>query len=502
MKRVEIYIVPFLALVMGFLSLSCEEQLEEKVYSDLIADTAYETIEDAEALMVSVYAALRGSDWGHYYNYYYMEVSESGTDTYGVDAWEPGAQNFEIGNYTNNHSNIVSLWEGCYKVIGSANFAIDVLEKMTTIADDDKKRLIGEAKFLRALAYYDLTFNFGDVILNVRADNSEDLPLSPQADIVAQIIQDLTDAIEVLDETSTPGKASKGAALGLRAKTHLQVKDWAKAATDAKSVMDLGGYELFPNIVGLFDAANNKASEWIFAVMSTQDGTGPDTQLAWFANSLSYMSGGWGRLTMTADLYNSLDMDDERRKLLANGYQHGNKTMQDGKPVYYGLPGTPEYNVLADNPDIVLRDLNSVPTTKYMAGHDRFDHPNPAYFGINYPILRYADILLTRAEALNETGDTPNAMLLVNEVRSRSNALPLMGLDQNGLRDAILEERGKEFFMEGKRRIDLIRSGKYLELWRKNLEQKYPGTDFGYLNESHIYFPIPQSEIDSNEKID
>ncbi len=499
MKKIKICLLVLSILALSMVS--CSDQLEETVYSELITTTAYETEEDAQALILSVYAALRGSDWGHYYAYYYMEVSESGTDTYGLDDWDPGTQRFEVGTFDNNEPHIVSLWEGCYKVIGSANFALDILEGMD-IDESVKASLIGEAKFLRALAYYDLTFNFGDVILNTAAGNTEDLPLSSQADVVAQIISDFTDAANVLGETTSPGRASRGAALGLRAKTYLQTKNWTEAATDAKAVIDLGEYSLFPNVTELYHAANNAASEWIFAVMSTQDGTGPSSQIAWHANSKSYMQGGWGRLTLAPDFYNSFDMTDDRRNLIANGYQHGNKREDDGIPRYYALPGTPEYDALANDPNIGLRDLNSLTTNKYMAGFDRFDHPAPGYFGANYPILRFADILLMRAEALNELGETVNAIPLVNEVRSRSNAAPLAGLDQAALRNAILEERAKEFFMEGKRRLDLIRSGRYIELWKANLERKYPDSNFDYLNQDRVYFPIPQSEIDANEEID
>ncbi len=120
--------------------------------------------------------------------------------------------------------------------------------------------------------------------------------------------------------------------------------------------------------------------------------------------------------------------------------------------------------------------------------------------GVNYPILRYADILLTRAEALNELGNPGDALPLVNEVRARSNATLLAGLDQSAMRDAILEERALELFQEGHRRLDLIRSGKYVELWKANLEAKYPGESFEYLD-GKIYFPIPQKELDANDQI-
>lgn len=483
---------------MAISLVSCKEQLTETVYSELLASNAYETESDAEALILSVYSSLRGAGWGAYYEYDYMMVSESGTDTYGIDNWAAGNQPMEMGTYNNSYDFILNLWDGAYKLIGSANFALDILEGMP-IDETVKSDYIAEAKFLRGLAYYDLGFNFGDVILNV-GEGSGNLPLSPQTDIIAQAIADFTDAASQLGDVTTPGRASKGAALGMRAKTNLNAKNWTEAAADAQEVMGLGDFELMGSVEEVFDVANNTANEWIFVLMSNQSSPTASQQLGWFSLSLGYQNGGWGRLTLAPDFYMSFDMDDERRTLMGNGYQHGGQRMVDGKPLWYALPGTPEYDPLSADPTVTLTDLNSVTATKYLGGLDRWTYRSLGRSGINYPILRYADILLTRAEALNEGGDQAGITLL-NEVRSRSNLAPLAGLDQSALRDAILDERAREFFMEGHRRLDLIRSGKYVEKWKANLETKYPGEDFGYINESKIFFPIPQKEIDANDLI-
>ncbi|MBK8500836.1 MAG: RagB/SusD family nutrient uptake outer membrane protein [Saprospiraceae bacterium] len=462
MEKMKIFLSSLMLISLGFLS--CTDLLEEKVYSELLSNTAYETEADAETLIISVYAGLRGSDWGTYYEYDYLMVSESGTDTYGLDQWEAGNQPLEMGTYSNSYDFILNLWDGAYKVIGSANFAIDVLENMS-VPDAVKTRYIAEARFLRGLAYYDLAFNFGDVILNL-GESSGNLPLSPQAEVISQVLADLTFAAENLGGATSPGRASKGAALGLRAKTHLNAKNWSEAATDARAVMDLGEYALLSSVQEVFNVANKSASEWIFAVMSVQDGTGHESQIPWFSNLGSYMNGGWGRLALAPDFFNSFDMEDERRVLLPNGYQDGGLGQDDGKDIYYALPGTPEYEALVADGTVSVEDLNSIGTSKYMEGNDRYVYGNAAYYGVNYPILRFSDILLTRAEGLNETGDVNSAIALVNEVRARSNASPLGGLDQSTLRAAILTERGKEFFMEGQRRLDLIRSGKYIEIWK------------------------------------
>ncbi len=496
MKYIYIFLLAFVLMAVSMVS--CKEQLTETVYSELLATNAYETESDAEALILSVYSNLRGAGWGAYYEYDYMMLGESGTDTYGLDDWDPGNQPMEMGTYNNSYDFILNLWDGAYKLIGSANFALDILEGMP-IDDAVKAGYVAEAKFLRGLAYYDLAFNFGDVILNV-GEGTGNLPLSPQADIIAQAIKDFTEAIPGLGDATTPGRASKGAALGLRAKTHLNAKNWTEAAADAAAVMGLGDYDLLESVEKVFDVANNTANEWIFVLMSNQSSPTANSQLGWFSLSLGYQNGGWGRLTLAEDFYKSFDMDDERRALMGNGYQHGGQRIVDGKFRWYALPGTPEYAPLAADPTLDLFDLTSVTATKYLGGLDRWTYRSLGRSGINYPILRYADILLTRAEALNEGGDQTGIALL-NDIRSRSNLTPLVGLDQSALRDAILDERAREFFMEGHRRLDLIRSGKYIELWKANLERKYPGEDFGYINESKIFFPIPQKELDANDLV-
>ncbi len=98
MKRINIVLLSFLVLVASMLS--CSKQLEETVYSELLASNAYETEEDAEVLIIAAYAAMAGTDWGTYYNYDYLMISESGTDIYGQDelgTGNPGCRNGNLG---------------------------------------------------------------------------------------------------------------------------------------------------------------------------------------------------------------------------------------------------------------------------------------------------------------------------------------------------------------------------------------------------------------------
>ncbi len=506
MKKIKISL--FALVLMSISIMSCEDQLTETVYSELLANNAYVTEADAEVLVLGAYAGLNGSNsgWASYYQHNYIQVSELPTD-YGQDVWSGGGDAYETGTWDSNQQFILDLWSGAYKVVGAANFGIGILEGMD-LDESVKNSFIGELKFLRALAYYDLTFNFKDVILNV-TNSSENLPVSPQADIIAHILKDLGEAISVLPNAgvySGVGRATKDAAIGLRAKVHLNAKNWAEAAADANTIIGTGDYDLFPagSLVELYDDVNRSDNEWIFVIQSETSQSGATNTIPWFALSGDWQRGGWGNLRVSNDFYKSFDLNDERRGLIANGFQDGRKRTSEDGDRYFALPGTPEYDALAVDTAaniIDLRELTSMPFIKYSGGHDRFEPAKGGASGTNYPILRYADILLTRAEALNETGDQPGAIALVNQVRTRAGIPVIAGLDQTALRDAILEERAKELFMEGHRRLDLIRSGKYIELWKAGLEGKYPGSDFSYLKADKTYFPIPQVEVDANDQI-
>lgn len=289
--------------------------------------------------------------------------------------------------------------------------------------------------------------------------------------------------------------------MGLRAKTHLNAKNWVAAAADAKAVMDLGEYDLYPSATELFYASNKTDNEWVFAVHSDGSGSGAETQLSWFTLDGSYQKGGWGNLVVTDEFYKSFDTNDARRNNMANGYQGASKKeTSPGVFEYYVIPGTPEYSTLSADAGVSISDLDYAPITKHTGGQDRFDS-DPAKSGVNYAVLRYADILLTRAEALNETNDQDGAMTALNLVRDRADLIDVSGLDQIELRAAILDERAKELFMEGHRRVDLVRSGKHIEMWKVALEGKYPGGNFSNIDASKSYYPIPQTEIDANTQL-
>ncbi len=511
MKNIKTLLLTFTILLGSFVS--CKEYLEEDVYSDLLSGTAFQTTEDATAAVTAVYRALRTTARDYYQTDYLFTsdvASDQGRNAIGTDR----TIEMELGTWDDNEPFIESLWIRAYGLVSAANIAIEAL-KQVQMDENLKNQYMGEVKFLRALGYYDLTFHFGDVILNL-GENKEgaDLPLSPQSEVIAVIIADLDEAVNLLPEMSTYsiediGRASKGSALSLRAKTYLNARQWQKAADDALLVINSKNYELFTPYNELFNRDNINAKEFVFSMKSVALGDKnavPKTYLSVNTLTRTVQSGGWGRITSTVELYKSYDLNDDRRKLMANGYQFRQKEWIPGESThsYYAIPDTPEYTDPGPGIGQSIFDLMDVSVIKYERPRGLGEGGTSHDGGLNFPILRYAEVIFTRAEALNElSGGSAEVVNLVNQIRSRANIDDLpTGLDQSQLRDIILEERGKEFYLEGKRRIDLIRHDKLIELWKASLEARYPTDNFSYITkETHTYYPIPAVEKDTNSQI-
>jgi len=505
MKTIITSVLTLSIILMSLVS--CEDALEENVYSSLLTNTAFKTEEDASAAVIAVYRALRSVGY-NYYQINYLKATDVASDQ--------GSQNgsdMQLGTWSDNSDPIRGLWQDCYGLIGAANLALDALGQID-MEQALKDRYEGEVRFLRALGYYDLTFHFKDVILNLGQNESgENLPLSPQSEVITAILADLDFAISTLPEMSQYdakdiGRASKGAALALKAKTNLNVGNWQAAADDALLVINSGEHDMSLPYTELFKRENINAKEFIFSMKSVQYGDKravPKTYISVQTLLGTVQSGGWGSVASTVGLYKSYDLNDDRRKLFANGYQWKQRAWNPESPrPYYAIPGTPEYTDPGPFPGQEVFDLLDAPVIKYVRPRGLAVGGTSHDGGLNFPIIRYPDVVLVRAEALNELqGGSTEAINLVNLVRRRANIADLpSGLNQNQLRDAILEERGKEFFLEGKRRIDLIRHGKLIPLWKASLEARYPDADFSYITkETHTYFPIPHLEKNVNDKI-
>ncbi|NII25288.1 RagB/SusD family nutrient uptake outer membrane protein [Pseudoflavitalea sp. X16] len=358
------------------------------------------------------------------------------------------------------------------------------LEK-ADIPEAKKKQLMAEVRMGRGWTMFYLLHLYGSlpVILDPAKINTAaegDLTRLSREAFVASIEQDLRYAADNLVKAPAEyGRFNQGLALGILLRLYLNEKSWQKAEQAGRELLPLG-YSLVTDYASLFTAATEKNNETIWAVSVDPTSTGGNFQGSFNAWAFySYpdnmkgikMNGGWGPgvgvFTPTWAFYDSFDPLDKRRQLLI--------------PTYVTKSGQTKDRTNMRGP--VLR--------KYP------DNDGPEMQGNDIPVLRYADVLLMLAEAINQNnGPTAEAIGFVNEVRSKHGGMGNLAAadiaSKQAFNDAILRERGWDLYFEGVRKMDLIRHGK----WQSALTAagKTPGP--GEL------FPVPQYVIDvSNGKL-
>lgn len=464
-------------LLLFLLAGACSDDfLDKKPLVTPTTETFFETEEHAIQATNAVYNMLR--DWEvHVFSYIGI------TDIISDDAdkgSEPNDATFllEIDNFTFDSRNVAfsTVWRGYYRGIYRANLAI---QNIPDIEMDEtlKARLIGENKFLRAYLYFNLVRWFGGVplILDPLQPGEYEQARDPAQEVYAQIIQDLEDAAASLPASysgSDVGRATSGAAKGMLAKVYLTRQDYPNAEQYALEVINSGEYELFPDYELLFQEAGENSSESVFEVQAEAfEIGGGGTQYNQVQGVRGTPNLGWGFNRPSDDLVASYERGDPRR---------------DATILYVG-------EVLPDGSDIVQDNPNMV-NERYNQKAWVPEHPGGLGNGPgNIRILRYADVLLMAAEALNENGNSAQALTYLNQVRARArgdrNVLPdISTTNQAELREIIWRERRSELAMEQHRWFDLLRQDRAAEV------MKAVGKDF--VEGKHELLPIPATEID------
>ncbi|WP_421829601.1 RagB/SusD family nutrient uptake outer membrane protein [Larkinella sp.] len=470
MKRNYLYIT-FLSLVLT----SCKDEfLALSPISQASTATFYRTGSDLLNALNGAYGSLQSSGQ---YGQYYVVAEIPSDDTRPVLSGSVTDQD-EFDKFYMRTTNpfVATRWSDGYRGIYRCNAIID-RSAGVTMNEDQKKRIVGEAKFLRALMYFNLVRVFGDVPLVVKevVDPQEGYTYgrTPVADVYAQIIQDLTDAEGVLDVSYTGanvGRATRGAAKSLLGKVYLTQRKYAEAAAKLKEVIDAGTYDLLPSYASVFQASGKNHRESIFDVQYKKGSIGEGSG---FANAYApensgnavIQFGGGGNNQPTADLIAAYEPGDLRREVsLATSYTNASGVRVD-------------YNF--------IRKYRDAP----VISGDSED---------NWPVLRYADVLLMYAEALNETGNTAQALPFLNRIRQRAGLAAKTATDagtQAAMRLALEQERRIELAFEGHRWFDLVRTGRALPVLRAKAAAIGIQTN---LTENNLLFAIPQSQIDIN----
>jgi hypothetical protein len=492
-------VVPALAFVQG-----CTD-LDESPVSAITPENFYRNEEEVLGGLASAYADLRGdgSLWG-YYNMSQISTDEMIVPTRGQD-WYDNGRWLELHrqawgpNSPSGLDDINRVWVDSFRGIARSNVVLAALQNVTVA---NQAVIEAELRGLRAFYYYFLMDMFGGVPI---VETTEIMPRArnTRAEVFAFVEQELLAAREVLPTTWSAdqhGRLTKGAADAILASMYLNAEvfagtvteaglqpgpaRWQDAVTAADRILNAGVYSLAANWRSNFAADNHLSPENILVVKNVAaDGLGLNFLMrALHYNQLSPAP--WNGFSTLAETYYAFDEDDERREIFLVGCQ---VNLETGEPVN-DRTGQP----LCFTPEIIdatqAGEHEGARIAKWLPdpNHVAENHANDvAYF-------RLAEIYLIKAEALNELGNTAEAVALVNTVRARvfqpDEPLSAGGFTQAGFRDQMLKERLFELTAEAKRRQDLIRHGRFTAPWA-----------FKPAGEPHlILLPIPQSQLDTN----
>lgn len=462
-------IIKMILLFLSFIAVSCSKDfIELKPISAVSVDVLYKTDKDFSDALTASYRTLQNQ----YQRFYIM------ADVRGDDSWQEifknNSQSYSDAFVTNSSDGLMnSSWQNYYQLIFRVNTILAKLGEADASIVSHKDRFIGEAKFLRAFAYFDLVRIFGDVpsvTAPVTIAESYKMGREKTNMIFDQIIiPDFKDAASKLSPKylgTDVGRPTKGAALSLLGRAYLFRSDFSNAENVLKEVTVLG-YRLLDNYNDLFDYTKDEHhSEYIFDI-EYEEGIGQGSVFtnAFLPNSASmfkeFQMGGYGdeQNSPTQALIDLFSINDFRRDVTI-GVKGGYYTKES---VFVALP----------------KSTSQTYTKKYIVPVDANNDSRA-----NWKVIRYADVLLMYAEALNENGKTDQALPFLNMVRKRAGMPEFSNLSKEEFRQRIDTERRLELAFEGVRWFDLVRTGQAYEIMKP----------FG-MQSFMTVFPIPLRQI-------
>lgn len=476
---------------------SCSEFLEEELKGNYSNATFYKTGNHALLALTGIYNTISFVSTDNVL-WVFGDVASDDAIKGGLAGDQSDIQFLEEFNYSANNGYLDKMWRRNYEGISRANYLLHYGPSIDMDATG-KNIILAEAKFLRAYLYFNLVNIFGSIPLKVNPPLTPaeiNKPKSPVSDIYDQIEKDLTEASEFLNEINAGadmGRATKGAAMGLLAKAHLYQEEWQNALDAIAAIEAAGGYSLQPVFRNNFLDSTQNNSESVFEIQHLS-GQSPKlgSHLNQWLGPVRY--NGYGFNVPVDDFVNEFEVTPEGVADPRLDYTLG----RAGKKWIDGKDFDPAWS----------------PTGYIQKKHEQPKSEEPVIgdASLNYVYMRYADILLMKAEALNELGRTSEALVPLNAVRKRAResylydmtlenagAIPagllpdVTSTSQQEVREAIRHERRVELGFEFHRFFDLMRYGKAAA------EDALAGTGFSY--ENNRYFMIPQSEIDANPQI-
>ena len=458
-------------VLSSLMTASCNKDfIELTPISTVSIDQLYKTDNDFRDALTGAYRSLQ-NQYQNFWIFGDVRGDDSEQQVVKNDPWY-FSDTFTINN---DLALLSTTWSNYYQLITRANNVIAKIEEVDASTLPNKNRHIGEAKFLRALAYFDLVRIYGDVPMitgPITTEQSYKLKRESVATIYNEVIlKDLLDAETKLAASysgTNVGRPTIGAAKSLLGRVYLTLNDFSKAETKLREVTTLG-YALLPNYNDLFDYTKNEHhSEYIFDVEYEEGlgGQGSVFTSRFFPNSAAMATfygirGGDLAETNspTEKLISAFAATDKRRDV-SIGTKGG---FYDATGKFVALPQATSqtYTKKYITPLAVQNDSRA-----------------------NWKVIRYADVVLMLAEALNENDKAAEAITFLNQVRQRAGVPVYTVTTKADIREKIALERRLELSFEGHRWFDLVRTGKALEVMRSTGMQDFM-----------TIFPVPLSQV-------
>ncbi len=451
---------------------ACSESFLDTLPKDALSPaTAWSTPADAQKFLIGCY-----DGWESAERMLYMDcASDYGYNNFPWEGYRPLGD----GSMTTSSPG-VSFYD--YTIIGRCNNLLANIDKVPFTDEAEKKDIIAQAKAIRAYRYFILGWHYGRVpIITQLFANAEEAKVAQNSaeEVRAFVEKELDEALQGIKATpSARGRIAKGAVLAMRARVALYYEDWNKAKSTSEEIIALNQYQLDANYANLFTVAGQSSPEIILAVQHILNTKALYTVGQMYNNA----EGGWSSMVPTHNLVDAYEMKATGKPITDSnsGYDatHPFKGRDPRMAMTIVFPGanythngvTKVYNSLdqkingADNDNYMTKANNSSKTGLTWRKYLYPDYGNNMWKSNVSPIIfRYAEVLLTWAEAANELDYNANKteiLAKINQVRSRADMPAATATDydtQDKLRTLIRRERGVEFAGEGIRRADIVR---------------------------------------------
>lgn len=535
MEKINIKrVISIFGVVSLILLNSCEENLLEKYPTDKLSEaTFWKTEKDAMLALTGVYN--EGTQANGRYFSFWMKGTTLRFDLFADNGNEKDNRLEYNGNLTSTDTYVTNMWRASWnKIVRCNNFLANIPK--VQMNEQKKNAMVAEVKFIRAYFYFLMSQYWGGVplfseVLDYQTANT--ISRSAKSEVVAFALNELTGAAENLPGTrpnSEYGRITKGAALAIKGRLLMSEKRWSEAAQTYKQIIDLGIYQIDPRYKQLFEDEGEMNKEVILAFPLVENTYGDDV----IKLSIPTALGGWKQFNVFNDLVEDYEMIDgktiDESPLFDINNPYNNRDPRLYMTIFLSRYTVFRGKLYDGHPDSKTSDIL---TRRRWTGYGLKKFADETYtgnndiYGADFPVIRYAEILLSYLESKLEAGDPVDQTLLdqsINLVRGRAavGMPPVTETDPEKLRVILRRERRIELAFEGLRLFDLLRwHTAHIKINEPVYGIKLTNDPANYtggfiINENGYYFyeqpifkedanylwPIPQSEIDINPNLE